>query len=166
MFYFDPDDYVTCVQLSVLSSKSYILLSGYYSMSSGITFLDVNSSLTVSSCDPYIYRGDDAWLYISGSNYDSSPPVEKKGGALGALALLAIIPIALIMIFCCCLKRRKDSSGKQSWVCRKSTSRCACLCKRPRSQEESTQSQIIKMKNHEINETQIQLQNKQVSNLS
>jgi hypothetical protein len=44
-----------------------------------------------------------------------------------------------ICLFCCCLKRRKIN-GDTKWVCRRSTKRCACLARRPRSMEDAALS--------------------------
>ena len=79
----------------------------------------------------------------------SSSSRRSRGGTLNSncpsKTTIVMIPIVLIAgiafwtsicLFCFCLKRRKVNR-EAKWVCRRSTKRCACLKKRPRSMEDA-----------------------------
>ena len=52
------------------------------------------------------------------------------------ILVVGIVFWTSICLFCFCLKRRRvDREAK--WVCRRSTKRCACLKKRPRTMQDA-----------------------------
>jgi hypothetical protein len=116
------------VPSSVNSSLyTYTASSSYYYVPSYYSYYYSYSS-TYSNCTSY-YNS-----YYK--TYYSCNPQKSSPVALAAFAALAL-PVILIMVFCNCLKRRKDLQGNWVWVCRKRVAKCSCLCKRPRSYEES-----------------------------
>lgn len=62
-------------------------------------------------------------------------------------AIVAVgIPIATVIVFCNCLKRRKDAQGNWTWKQRVACQQKRCLFNRPRSFEAHLQRQLEKAK--------------------
>jgi hypothetical protein len=129
-FYYNPDIDRTCIEIIYIGQLIDYEIAGRYTVDTGYSLSDISKSKLVQTCDDFIPSKYTASDYTSSTR---DPPKQKSNSSLGALAVLAIIPVGLIILFCNCLKRRKDNQGNLVWVCRKRVSKCTCLCNRPRS---------------------------------